>query len=138
MAGARPGTRRPAPATGKLAGRPRRALAAATLGIAAMAAGAGARTVGETYTNPLLPSGADPWVTQRHGYYYYTDTQGDRIALWKTRDMARLGQAPSTVVWRAPASGPDSDVESHCANFERSSKNTQLVVMVSSLLAQAS
>lgn len=65
-------------------------------------------TASETYRNPLLPSGPDPWVTQRDGWYYYTHTLGDRIALWKTRDMAHLGQAPATVVWRAPASGPDS------------------------------
>lgn len=62
----------------------------------------------ETFTNPLLPSGADPWVAQRDGYYYYSNTLGDRIALRKTRDMARLAEAPSTVVWRAPASGPNS------------------------------
>lgn len=63
---------------------------------------------GETFTNPLLPSGADPWVAQRDGYYYYTHTLGDRIALWKTRDMARLAEASPVVVWRAPAQGPNS------------------------------
>lgn len=62
----------------------------------------------ETFTNPLLPSGPDPWVTQRNGIYYYTNTLGNRIALWKTRDMAKLAQAPSTVVWREPATGPNS------------------------------
>ncbi|NII09996.1 glycoside hydrolase family 43 protein [Oleiagrimonas sp. C23AA] len=62
----------------------------------------------ETYTNPLLPSGADPWVIRHDGFYYYTNTLGNRIALWKTADMARLGQAKPVVVWRPPASGPGS------------------------------
>ena len=57
---------------------------------------------------PLLPSGADPWVTQRNGVYYYTSTERDRISLRKTTDMARLADAPPVVVWRAPASGPNS------------------------------
>lgn len=57
---------------------------------------------------PLLPSGPDPWVTQRNGTYYYTHTLGDRIALWKTTDMQRLGEAESVVVWRPPAQGANS------------------------------
>ena len=57
---------------------------------------------------PLLPSGPDPWVTQRDGFYYYMHTQGDRISLWKTRDMAKLADARPVTVWRAPAGGPNS------------------------------
>jgi GH43 family beta-xylosidase len=57
---------------------------------------------------PLLPSGPDPWVAQRDGIYYFTHTQGDRISLWKTRDMARLAEAVPVVVWRAPPSGDHS------------------------------
>ncbi len=57
---------------------------------------------------PLLPSGPDPWVTQRDGVYYYMHPLGDRIALWKTHDMAELGKATPVTVWRAPASGPNS------------------------------
>lgn len=57
---------------------------------------------------PLLPSGPDPWVTQRDGIYYYTHTLGDRIALWKTTDMRQLGKAASVVVWTPPAQGVNS------------------------------
>ena len=57
---------------------------------------------------PLLPSGPDPWVAQRDGFYYYMHTQGDRISLWKTRDMAKLREATPVTVWRAPPSGPHS------------------------------
>lgn len=62
----------------------------------------------ESFINPLLPSGPDPWIVQHDGYYYFTDTLGDRIALRKTRDLRRLADAPVTVVWRAPAKGPGS------------------------------
>jgi GH43 family beta-xylosidase len=27
-----------------------------------------------TFTNPLLPAGADPWCIYKNGYYYYTHT----------------------------------------------------------------
>lgn len=34
-----------------------------------------------TFTNPLLPAGADPWVIYRGGYYYYTQTTGNNLTL---------------------------------------------------------
>lgn len=63
---------------------------------------------GKTVSNPLLPSGPDPWIVQHDGYYYFTATLGSRIALRKTRDLGHLADAPVTVVWRAPAKGPGS------------------------------
>ncbi|MEO8819689.1 MAG: family 43 glycosylhydrolase [Ginsengibacter sp.] len=62
----------------------------------------------KTYTNPLLPSGADPWVTYRDGYYYYTNTTGDNITLWKTKNIVDLKSAEKKVVWTPPATGPYS------------------------------
>jgi GH43 family beta-xylosidase len=62
----------------------------------------------DTFTNPLLPSGADPWVTFRDGYYYYMNTTGDNLTIWKTRDLTDLRNAPKKVVWTPPASGPYS------------------------------
>jgi GH43 family beta-xylosidase len=56
-----------------------------------------------TFTNPLLPSGADPWATYRDGYYYYMQTMGKRLVLWKTRDLARLGTAERKTIWTPPA-----------------------------------
>jgi GH43 family beta-xylosidase len=56
----------------------------------------------------LLPSGPDPWVAQRDGVYYYTSTEGNRISLRKTTDMAHLADATPVVVWRPPAEGPNS------------------------------
>src|SRR5690348_12247598 len=62
----------------------------------------------DTFTNPLLPSGADPWVISEHGFYYYMNTTGVNLTLWKTRDVTDLREAEKKVVWTPPASGPYS------------------------------
>ena len=60
------------------------------------------------FTNPLLPSGADPWVIHRDGWYYYTHTTGRNITIWRTRSIADLATAESRVVWTPPTSDPYS------------------------------
>lgn len=60
------------------------------------------------FTNPLLPSGADPWVIHRDGWYFYTHTTGRNITLWRTRSIAELGSAESRVLWTPPVTGPYS------------------------------
>lgn len=82
-------------------------LALVLAALACACAGAGARGR-EHFHNPLLPSGPDPWVIRHDGFYYYTNTLGNRIALWKTRDLAHLDRVKPATVWRAPKSGPDS------------------------------
>ncbi|TGD80587.1 glycoside hydrolase family 43 protein [Hymenobacter wooponensis] len=61
-----------------------------------------------TFTNPLLPSGADPWSIYHDGYYYYTHTTGVNITLWKTNSLSQLDKAEHRVVWTPPATGPNS------------------------------
>lgn len=63
---------------------------------------------GLTFTNPLLADGADPWVIFKDGYYYYTNTTGRNLTLWRTKDFTELGQAEKKIVWTPPASGPNS------------------------------
>lgn len=58
-----------------------------------------------TFTNPLLPSGPDPWITQVDGVYYYTHTLGDRIALWRADSVVDLATADKRTVWEAPEAG---------------------------------
>ncbi len=60
-------------------------------------------TSSQTFTNPLLPSGADPWSIYKDGYYYYTNTLGDRIDIWKTKSLAELGTAERKTIWTPPA-----------------------------------
>jgi len=56
----------------------------------------------KTFTNPLLPSGADPYSTYHDGYFCYTHTVGDRLILWKTRSLADLASAESKTIWIPP------------------------------------
>ncbi|GAB3909295.1 glycoside hydrolase family 43 protein [Larkinella knui] len=63
---------------------------------------------GQMLSNPLLPSGADPWSIHKDGFYYYTHTTGRNLTLWKTRSLAELKTAEKKVVWTPPATGPYS------------------------------
>lgn len=56
----------------------------------------------ETFVNPLLPSGADPWSIYKDGYYYYTNTMGNRLVIWKTKSLAKLNTAPQKTVFTPP------------------------------------
>jgi GH43 family beta-xylosidase len=75
---------------------------------AVLMAGLVAAASAASFTNPLLPSGPDPWVVQEGGTYYYMNTTGDRIQLWKTTDITKLATAETKVIWRARSSGPGS------------------------------
>lgn len=55
-----------------------------------------------TFTNPILSSGPDPWVVQKDSIYYYTNTFGNRIALYTTTKMSELNKAPLTTIWSPP------------------------------------
>src|SRR5688572_22522932 len=61
-----------------------------------------------TFTNPLLPSGPDPWVIKKDSFYYYTHTLGNRITLWKTKTVSELSSAENKIVWAPTASGSHS------------------------------
>jgi GH43 family beta-xylosidase len=56
----------------------------------------------QTFTNPLLPAGADPWCIYKDGYYYYTHTTGRNITLWKTSNIAFLQNAEKKIVFTPP------------------------------------
>ncbi len=55
-----------------------------------------------TFTNPLLPSGADPYSYYKDGYYYYTHTLGSKIGLWKTKNLAKLKEAEYKTIYTPP------------------------------------
>ena len=59
-----------------------------------------------TLVNPLLPSGADPWITSHNGFYYYMNTTGSSLVIWKTKSLSALATAEKKTVWRPPAGGP--------------------------------
>ncbi|WP_432713637.1 glycoside hydrolase family 43 protein [Pedobacter sp.] len=61
-----------------------------------------------SFTNPLLKSGPDPWVIQRKGIYYYMHTEGNKIVLYQTKTLSKLNTATKKVVYSAPESGTGS------------------------------
>ena len=56
----------------------------------------------QTFTNPLLPSGADPYSFYKDGYYYYTNTLQNKLELWKTQNLADLKTAEHKTIWVPP------------------------------------
>jgi GH43 family beta-xylosidase len=53
----------------------------------------------DTFTNPLLDTGPDPWVVRWKGFYYYSNTTGKNLTLRKTADITDLRNAEKKVVW---------------------------------------
>ncbi|QQV79082.1 glycoside hydrolase family 43 protein [Sphingomonas aliaeris] len=70
--------------------------------------GADARAPERRIRNPLLPSGPDPWIVRQGDTYFYMNTLGNRLAIRKTKDLARLADADEKTVWTPPAAGPNS------------------------------
>ena len=62
----------------------------------------------QSFTNPLLSSGPDPWVIQQDTNYYYTNSLGDHLAIYTTSKMSELSRAGITTIWNPPVSGPYS------------------------------
>ncbi|UOQ70236.1 glycoside hydrolase family 43 protein [Hymenobacter cellulosilyticus] len=65
-------------------------------------------TAANTFTNPLLPSGPDPWVYQKDGFYYYLHTTNTNLRIWKTAKMSDLGATSSVLAWAPVAGSPAS------------------------------
>ncbi len=56
----------------------------------------------KTFTNPLLPAGADPYSFYKNGYYYYTHTTGNNVVIWKTKNLAELKSAEKRTIFVPP------------------------------------
>ena len=61
-----------------------------------------AQEAAHTFTNPLLPSGADPFSFYKDGNYYYTHTTGNRVVLYKTKNIADLKTAEQKTIYTPP------------------------------------
>ena len=55
------------------------------------------------YTNPILPSGADPWVVKHEGWYYYCGGVPGGIGVSRSRDLHKIN--PPVRVWKTPEKG---------------------------------
>ncbi len=56
------------------------------------------------YSNPIRVSGADPWILEKDGYYFFTHTTGKNLVLYKTKKFSELATAKRVVVWQPPDS----------------------------------
>ncbi|WP_316849427.1 glycoside hydrolase family 43 protein [Pedobacter agri] len=59
-------------------------------------------SIAQTFTNPLLPSGADPWSIYKDGYYYYTHSMQNKLVIWKTKNLADLKTAEKKTIFVPP------------------------------------
>lgn len=60
----------------------------------------------ETFTNPIIADGADPWVAYREGYYYLTYTSGSSVLIHRSTRLAGtngLPRAPIVTAYYPPA-----------------------------------
>lgn len=55
-----------------------------------------------TFTNPLLESGADPWAIFHEGQYYYIKSDAGQITLMRTPDITDLKNAEKKIIWTPP------------------------------------
>lgn len=62
----------------------------------------------DTFTNPLLDSGADPWTIYHEGNFYYIKSGARSITLMRTPDITDLRNAESQIIWNAPDTGNHS------------------------------
>ena len=62
----------------------------------------------KTFYNPLVNNGPDPYVIKSGSAYYYTNTLGNRLGIWKTTAMSKLSTAVYTTVFSPAVSGPNS------------------------------
>jgi len=56
----------------------------------------------KTFTNPIFPSGADPWIIFRDSVYYYTSTSGSNLFIRKGKNLDELTLSERKVVWTPP------------------------------------
>ena len=61
--------------------------------------------VRDSFVNPLLVTGPDPWVVQHNGIYYFCRTTGRNIQLLATTKMSALGEAKPVTIWTPPDTG---------------------------------
>lgn len=62
----------------------------------------------KTFINPLL-NGADPWIYKKDEFYYYSQTVGNRVALWRTNAVSKLGLVTNKEIYKAPAGAANAE-----------------------------
>jgi len=58
-----------------------------------------------TFTNPIVASGADPWVIRWEKAYYHCFTQNNTIVVHRAIAIPELARGKAVTVWKAPEKG---------------------------------
>ncbi len=67
--------------------------------------------VNYSFSNPIAPSGADPWVTLVNGNYYYARSDGGALYVGASTSLQNIAKAPATRVFNAaPGTGYAQDL----------------------------
>jgi GH43 family beta-xylosidase len=61
-----------------------------------------------TFTNPVVANGADPWVVQWQGQYYFCQSRRGGVWIAQTPRLTDLGTTNRVCVWRPPPDKPYS------------------------------
>jgi GH43 family beta-xylosidase len=56
----------------------------------------------QTFTNPIDPNGADPWVTQWQGDYLYARSDGGRVYVQRSSRLQDIDNVTMQTVWAPP------------------------------------
>lgn len=56
-----------------------------------------------TFTDPIAPNGADPWVTYENGEYYYALSDGGALYVAASSTLQGIGTAPEIKIFSPPA-----------------------------------
>lgn len=67
-----------------------------------------AMSTATTFKNPILGSGADPWVFKNSNEYIVTFTTGNNITLMRTAKMSELKNGIKKIIWTPPSTGFNS------------------------------
>ncbi len=63
------------------------------------------------YTNPIVRSGADPWVIQHGGAYYFCQSSGRNVRIAKANRIQDIGKGPWVTVWTpTPGTATSSEI----------------------------
>lgn len=55
-----------------------------------------------TFTNPILETGADPWMVQYEGYYYLTYTTATNITILRSQSLVDWESADIKLAFQPP------------------------------------
>ncbi|MEA2710332.1 MAG: hypothetical protein QOF78_2933 [Phycisphaerales bacterium] len=69
--------------------------AAATLAVAQLSSA-------QTFTNPINPNGADPWVTQWKGQYFYVRSDAGKLYVDRSTNLYQPGSGGGQMVYQPP------------------------------------